>query len=557
MMKKIAFICYESPFAPGGGIAAVIGKLPQSVEQSSGLLTLVVTPYHQNISKTTSLKDSMARVGRVSVPYDGDQAPVNIFSLERNGSWVFLQPQQKAFFAGKRHPYDVGETQEKTSAILLRDALFFGAASVRALGLIDPQAEWILLMQDWEAATCALALSDGEIGPEYITFLTLHNSYDSPAPPSELARFGIDPLNCPGDTILTRALPLVEKPVFTVSDQFSRDFNSEILQAEVMAPHLQDRLSGVLVGVNNGLFADLAIPDEALSSARLGDFSRLKAWKSGNRDHALKALSELTATKDTPVWGNPAKFGQDDAPWFVLAGRDDARQKGYDIACAAIERFLSQGGQARFLFFPIPGDEGLAGLSFLRKLAERFPESVLVLPFIFREGYFSALQGATYGIMPSLYEPFGMANEFYLNGTVGIGRATGGILQQIVPLRSARAFSHAVQVRSDQWYGASAHPTGILYRELDGIPSAASDWEKINDAGYELGGKSPDRVQERSAYPLFQAMVDELRASIEDGVQVFTEQPDLYYRLLTEGIDYIQNSFSWRRAASAYVRYLR
>jgi hypothetical protein len=31
--------------------------------------------------------------------------------------------------------------------------------------------------------------------------------------------------------------------------------------------------------------------------------------------------------------------------------------------------------------------------------------------------------GATAGVMPSLYEPFGMANEFYLNGTLAIGRA--------------------------------------------------------------------------------------------------------------------------------------
>ena len=37
----------------------------------------------------------------------------------------------------------------------------------------------------------------------------------------------------------------------------------------------------------------------------------------------------------------------------------------------------------------------------------------MVLPFIFVEGYRAALQGAAFGVMPSLYEPFGMANEFY------------------------------------------------------------------------------------------------------------------------------------------------
>ncbi len=204
MPKKIAFICYETPFAPAGGIAAVMGKLPQSVEHTSKLETLVITPFHQNISKTAALKDDMARVGRIRVPFDGEQVPVYIYRIERNGSWVFLQPQEQAFFAGRRHPYDISDSQAETASTLLRDALFFGAASVRALPLLDPRADWVLMMQDWEAATCALALADGEIGADYSQHLTLHNSYDSPAPAAELLRFEIDPVTCPGDTVLTR-----------------------------------------------------------------------------------------------------------------------------------------------------------------------------------------------------------------------------------------------------------------------------------------------------------------------------------------------------------------
>jgi glycosyltransferase involved in cell wall biosynthesis len=181
---------------------------------------------------------------------------------------------------------------------------------------------------------------------------------------------------------------------------------------------------------------------------------------------------------------------------------------------------------------------------------------VLVLPFIFQEGYFSALQGATYGIMPSYYEPFGMANEFYLKGTVGIGRATGGIIQQIVPLRSASAFSNAVQVRTDRYFGISARPTGLLYRERDDLPSAASDWITINSADYDREGKNPDRVEQRSSLALFRSMARELRLSIEDGVRIHQQQPDLYYEMLTEGIIYIQNTFSWERTAQIYLRHI-
>jgi hypothetical protein len=69
-----------------------------------------------------------------------------------------------------------------------------------------------------------------------------------------------------------------------------------------------------------------------------------------------------------------------------MAGRDDPRQKGYDVAAAAVEDYLTLNQRkpecAQFLFFPIPGDEGLAGLGFLRELADRFPEHVLAFPFI-------------------------------------------------------------------------------------------------------------------------------------------------------------------------------
>jgi glycogen synthase len=420
---------------------------------------------------------------------------------------------------------------------------------------LGPQDTWTVMAQDWEAATTALAIAQ-EMDVSAKIFLTIHNSYDSGATDADLLSFDLNPLLCPGSTVLERALTIVQEPVFTVSDQFALDFAEEILQSSVLAPHLTTALSTKLLGVNNGVFTDLSIDPVILAQAKHGEFEPLRAWKQANRIQALQALDGLTATKDRPVWGSLRKFKRDQAPWFVLAGRDDPRQKGYDVACHAIADFLTSGGGARFLFFPIPGDEGLPGLGFLKRLSKRFPESVLVLPFIFQEGYFAALQGATYGIMPSLYEPFGMANEFYFKGTVGLGRATGGIIQQIVPLRAASCFGHAVQRRSDRYYGASARPTGLLYRERDGIATAVADWISINAADYDRSGKRPDRVEQRSTLPLFQAMAAELRTSIEDAVRVYEAQPEVYFEMLVEGIGYIQRTFSWERAAQVYVRHI-
>jgi glycogen synthase len=553
---RVAFVTYETPYAPCGGVAAVMGRLPDHFQKASGVPTGVITPFHYRIHRTAGTEPEMEPVGAFKISFQNKKIGIRILSLHREVTWYFLKADDERFFAGERHPYEVGETQDEISENLRRDAILFGISTARSLALIAARAQWTLLLQDWEAATTALALA--QIAPDPVTreFLTVHNSYDSGLSDAELARYGLNPILCPGNTVLQRALPLVEEPVFTVSDQFAADFRAELLQSRVMAPHLQKDLPSRLIGINNGPFANLAVDERIMSLARRGEYEQLEAWKSTNREKALQALQELKPSEEKPLWGDLEKFQRGTAPWFVLAGRDDTRQKGYDIACSAVSRFLEAGGEARFLFFPIPGDEGLSGLRFLRKLAQRHPADVLVLPFIFREGYFSALRGANFAVMPSLYEPFGMANEFYSQGTLGIGRATGGILQQIIPLRSAASFSKAVQIRADQWYDASAHPTGLLYREHDELPSAIDDWNTINIAGYEAERGRPDRVEQREGLPLFMAMSAELLLAFRDAVEIFHKNRSLYWRMLVEGIDFIQNNFSWEQAAQAYVRYL-
>lgn len=353
-----------------------------------------------------------------------------------------------------------------------------------------------MIAQDWEAATALLSFASQKDAHGRL-HLTLHNSYDEFATITDLSRVGIDANRCPGDTILHRALSIIEEPAFTVSEQFALDFTQDLLQREVMAPLLQTELSRApVVGIDNGPFKPLAVNDADLRNAAIGTFGSLQAWKAGNRQKALTALDAHTPTDDEPVWGDKSQFRRDDSSWLVMAGRDDPRQKGYDVAAAAVEDYLTahrgKPDCGQFLFFPIPGDEGLPGLAFLRVLAERFPQDVLVFPFIWVAGYTAALQGAAYGLMPSLYEPFGMANEFYLaGGCVGIGRATGGNLEQVVPLRGTSAYSRAVHSRADRYHLLSAHPTGILFREKDDIPTAWRDWGGINDAQYDTTGRPP------------------------------------------------------------------
>ncbi|HEY1066092.1 MAG TPA: hypothetical protein VGE52_08275, partial [Pirellulales bacterium] len=216
---------------------------------------------------------------------------------------------------------------------------------------------------------------------------------------------------------------------------------------------------------------------------------------------------------------------------------------------------LDAGGDGRFLFFPIPGDEGLPGLKFLQDLAEKDPYSrrVLVFPFRFRDGFLAALQGATYGLMPSLYEPFGGANEFYLSGTPGVARATGGLAQQIVPVRNAASFTSSVERVARRWIPKNASPTGFLFREPDGMPSAVRDWQGICAGAYNKTGGEPNRVWERSRFALFMGMGQALQQALHDAASLYRDDRDAYYKMLAAGVAHINATFSWESAAKHYL----
>ena len=61
-------------------------------------------------------------------------------------------------------------------------------------------------------------------------------------------------------------------------------------------------------------------------------------------------------------------------------------------------------------------------------------------------------------------------------------------------------------------------------------------------------------MPQRLRFPVFCAMVLELRLALEDGVRVYREAPDLSCSMLVEGISYLQRTFVWDRTAQEYAR---
>ena len=87
MPTKLAFVTYETPFTPAGGIAAVMGRLPHYIFKASGLETIVVTPYHHKIGKTANLPTQ--EVGQTLVASPGGTCPSNCDCTKKMCSGIF------------------------------------------------------------------------------------------------------------------------------------------------------------------------------------------------------------------------------------------------------------------------------------------------------------------------------------------------------------------------------------------------------------------------------------------------------------------------------------
>lgn len=551
--KSVVFVTFESEFAPVGGLAAVMKVLPRRMARLSDEECFTVAPLFRNITRCKERRwKALEKLERgCRVRFDGDYHSVTIFRhVDDEGFNTYLLDAEAFFNA----PCDCGNPPAPEApcnpylnpgnpAQLLTDALFFSAAVPKALVALGHTKDLILSLQDWQTAPTAITAKTEPSIASAACVLTIHNPYDHPLPDEELAK--IFWRQIPGPTVLTKVLPFVDGPICTVSENFAHELTNDPLHTAVYAPHLQDFFRAKSVrGIDNGLFAELDFPEEAREAAQGGEFAPLLTEKAHRRAALVNVLSEYQPEE---AWGSLSGLEQFEGPIFMLFGRDDPRQKGYDVAAAAIRRL--EPGQAKFVFTPIPGEEGAEGLRFLRTLAEERAGEIKVFPFRMEQGYVELQRGSSYLVMSSFYEPFGGATEGYAVGTPIVARATGGLVQQIAPYPGG-SLSRAVQERTEHFHARHAPPTGFLFREPD-LPweTVVQGWRTMVDLDYE----SEDRITGRSGTRLYNAMVREAAWALQDAIRLYRESPRAYAELIANGFGILQ-AFSWDRAVREYQR---
>ena len=503
--RTVVYCVYENPFARAGGIAAVAAHLPPALREA-GEDVVLLTPFHRNL-KTTPAYSDLNRLTDIKVRFGGVEIAAELFEhFDKSGNrWVFIQAWGIFDAAGgpdRTNPYSHLQPE-----LLLRDALFASAAAPHAVAALGIERNVVFHLQDWQFAPAALtvkqAVLEGTL-ESAVTVLTSHNPYDH-ALSNRYVAYITDRIGPPywplgQGTVYQRMIPLTDAPLSTVSPNFARELAEDQLQTVHFAGHLQAvyQAHGV-VGVNNPLFGEPKNPYPA------GPAKKIFAEKMSKRKVMLQALAafederalgELDGGEGRPLTELP-----DEIPVFMMFGRLDPGQKGFDLLARAIEGFAP--GDARFVLAPSVGEAGGPWVDDLARLAERRSGDVVVYPFRMTSGYMETMAGASFIVMPSFYEPFGAATEAYLAGTPVVARATGGLVDQVNDLRRKESTA-----------------TGLLFREK--LPLGSS-WPSI------INAPTPE---ERVSIPLYAMMAEALFEALKQAAEVWRDDRGVYSQML-------------------------
>ena len=529
--RHVAYCVYENPFARAGGIYAVATHLPPALRAAGDQVT-IITPFHRNLT-TTPPYNSLHYLGEVDVPFGGRSVRLELFEHidKLDNRWIMMQSWQ--IFDAAGGPTGSDPYAHVHSSLLLRDSLFACAAVPYVLERLGIVENIIVHAQDWQFAATALTVKQAILGGHLdsaATVLTSHNPYDHPLPAANLAsitdRLGPERWPLGSGTVYQRMIPITDAPLSTVSTGFAAELTTDPLQTNQMAAHLQSVYTAQsVIGVDNPLFGAprSAFSEKAMKEAKLGLTDTILEEKLEKRQVLLRILTKY---QDARIFGGlsadsgaPLSELAEETPIFLMFGRLDPSQKGFDLFARAIEGFAP--GEAKFILTPIAGGRD-PWLEDLERLALKRKGDVAVFPFRMERGYMEAMAGATYAVMPSLYEPFGAATEAYLAGTPVVARATGGLTGQVADYQSGPEQS-----------------TGFLFHEK--LPLGAS-WPSIIQAG---------RPEERQGIPLYAMMAEALFDGLQDAALLWRGDRPAYSRMLAN-LFAKAASFSGERAAAGY-----
>jgi starch synthase len=407
MKLRIAHLASEAvPFSKTGGLADVVGALPQALAALGNTVTVVV-PAHR-----TTVKEELPGKATGEVWAMGMRAELR--ETHHKGATVVLLDCPQLFVRPALYSLPEGDFPDNP----IRYAFFARAAlyAVAARGGAD-----VIHAHDWQAALAPLLLArfpEHRAGlPGAVSVLTIHNlAYQGVFPPwvleaCQLPRdlFTLDTLEFYGQVNFLKGGLVSADAITTVSPTYAR---------EILTPQFGCRLEGVLAtrsdrlfGILNGL--DLESWNPATDRYIPAPYTAATVREGKTAAHeALAAEAEL-APGSRPLLGMVSRL---------------AEQKGADLLAAALEEIVALGFDVVVL-----GTGERRYEETLQAAQLSHPGRVRVFAR-FDEGLAHRIYaGSDLFLMPSRWEPCGLGQMIAMRyGTLPVVTRTGGLADTVV-----------------------------------------------------------------------------------------------------------------------------
>ena len=406
---RVVFMASECvPFSKTGGLADVVGALPQALSAQGYGLDVFIPRYRMTkpgrpVAEASNLTFAVGKELKSASIQEGGQAQGVTYYLvempeyfDRDGLY-----QTKD---GENYP----DNPERFAAFCL--------ATLEFLKLPGRTAD-ILHCHDWQTSLAPVFLRtdyrDDPLMKDTSVVLTIHNlGFQGIFPPEVLDRTGIpkslfnpDQLEFFGQVNLLKGGIALSDFITTVSRKYAKEITTEELGFGLEGA-LQNR-AGRLQGILNGV--DYAAWDPATDPLIAKTYSPMDlTGKSVCKQALLEKMGAKQPNLERPVIGIVSRF---------------ATQKGFDLIAEIAEELMTEELYIVALGTGEPKYEAL-----FQSLARRYPDRFLVKVAYDNELAHQIEAGADIFLMPSRYEPCGLNQIYSLKyGTVPVVRATGGL----------------------------------------------------------------------------------------------------------------------------------
>ena len=393
-----------------GGLGEAVSGLA-GLQAALGIPTTVVIPLYRAVREVVARLDPVGDAFTVGMGPRPEVARLFRVPTSRRGPRVFLIENDEYF--DRAGIYGTGGSDYEDNA---RRFAFFVRAALETLPSIALSAE-LVHAHDWHAALAPVYLRTVLAGHPYYdrlaSLLSVHNAgFQGHFPAGTLTDLGLPPDVCDpqafnwyGQTNLLKGSIGFFDGVVTVSPTHARELCTpeggfglhETFDA------LGNRLTGILNGIDHEIW-NPQVDTGIVASYTRNDFT-------GKR-HCKAALQQSFALPE-----------QNSVPLFAMSSRL-TRQKGLDLILG-----LAANRDAQFVFLGC-GESRYEDA--LVALALNVPDRIGVRLAFTDDREHELMAGADILLMPSLYEPCGLAQmRAQLYGTLPIARRVGGLADTI------------------------------------------------------------------------------------------------------------------------------